>query len=444
MKKTCLSLVMLALVALSALPGAAQDAVIELRIAWYNDGNEGDVLREQLDLFQAENPDIQVVVDTIGYENLDTTLQPQVETGNAPDLARVTDIARYKGHYLNLRPYLTDPDAWAANWSPGVLEWFRESGDTDGLYGYMTQATVTGPFINRTLFEQAGIAVPSDQQAEVTWAEWTAAASQVAQALSTADYPIFAVAIDRSGHRVWGPALSMGATFVQYDAAGNVIRDSAGNVKFQVDSPGFRETAQMIIDWHRQGLTSPEIWVGSGGQYASGRDLFISGRLVMLMSGSFQVGAFSGQIGDLFDWEAVPNPCGPGGCTGIPGGAALMAFKDTDHPEAVARLVEFLTTEDNLREFAEKTLFVPADLRLAASGVDFQTDLAAAKESLNVFSAQVSLLTDEAWILQTAPNSFTLNIAIRERLTQAITGELTLDEAIARIQEEVDEGLVED
>ena len=42
-------------------------------------------------------------------------------------------------------------------------------------------------------------------------------------------------------------------------------------------------------------------------------------------------------------------------------------------------------------------------------------------------------------MLQTARNSFSLNIAIRERLTQAITGELTLDEAIQRIQQDVDD-----
>ena len=41
----------------------------------------------------------------------------------------------------------------------------------------MTQLTITGPFINRTLFEQAGVAVPSDESDEVTWEEWAEAAT---------------------------------------------------------------------------------------------------------------------------------------------------------------------------------------------------------------------------------------------------------------------------
>ena len=45
-------------------------------------------------------------------------------------------------------------------------------------------------------------------------------------------------------------------------------------------------------------------------------------------------------IGDAFDWDVVPNPTGPGGSTGLPGGASIAAFKSTEHPEEVARVME--------------------------------------------------------------------------------------------------------
>src|SRR5690554_5409679 len=47
---------MLALAALFAL--ATASAQVELRVTWYDDGNEGQVLRDLLDRFEAENPDI--------------------------------------------------------------------------------------------------------------------------------------------------------------------------------------------------------------------------------------------------------------------------------------------------------------------------------------------------------------------------------------------------
>jgi alpha-1,4-digalacturonate transport system substrate-binding protein len=439
-QKVFLALLMVLALSLLVIPLTAQDA-IELRITWYNDGNEGEVLRDLLDRYQADNPNVTVVIDTIPYADLDTTLQPQVETGNGPDLARVTDVSRYKPYYLDMRPYMSDPDAWEANWPSAIINWMRKDANDTGLYGIMTNATVTGPFINRTLFEQAGVPVPSDEKAEVTWDEWVAAAKQVAEALSAPDNTIYAVAIDRSGHRVWGPALSNGATFAQFDQNGRPLTDDKGNVIYTVDSPGFRKTAQMIVDWHKEGITPAEVWVGSGGSYASARDFFVNGQLVLFMSGSWQIGAFATNIGDAWDWEAVPNPCGEGGCTGMPGGAALMAFKDTDHPEAVTALMEYLSSDEIMTEFAARTLFPNYDVRLSEHGVDFQTDLPAAKKSLEVFAAEIPHLSDEAWVLQTARNSFALNIGIRERLTQVITGELTLDEAIARIQEQVDEAM---
>lgn len=205
--------------------------VVELRMMWYNDGVEGEVMRDLLDRFEAANPDIRVVMDTVAYADLHTILQGQVETGTGPDLARVTDVNRFKQYYLDMRPYMTDPDGWAANWPEAVLNSLRVPGDTKGLHGFPTQFTVTGPFINRTLFEQAGVPVPSDTSDKVTWETWVEAAKKVAAATGTP----YAVAIDRTGHRFWGPSLSRCATYITEDG-------------FKIDTPGFRSTAQMISD----------------------------------------------------------------------------------------------------------------------------------------------------------------------------------------------------
>ena len=63
-------------------------AKVELRITWYDDGKEGEVMRALLDKFQAANPNITVKMDTVAYADLNKILQPQVESGTPPDLAR--------------------------------------------------------------------------------------------------------------------------------------------------------------------------------------------------------------------------------------------------------------------------------------------------------------------------------------------------------------------
>ena len=403
----------------------APAGVTELRITWYDDGNEGSVLRDLLDRFEANNPDIKVVIDTVDYASgIQQTLPIQLEAGEGPDMARVTQLGIMSQYMMDLRPYLSDPEYWEANFGP-FLAWMQAEPDGNAIPGYMTQLTVTGPFINRTLFEQAGVPVPSDSSDQVTWEEWAEAARQVAEATDA-----FAMAMDRSGHRLAGPAVSMGATY--FDAEGNVAL---------VGDQGFKDMSQLMVDWHADGTMLPDVWIGSAGSYVAGNAPFVNAQLVLYMSGSWQVGQFNANIADAFDWEAVPNPCGPGGCTGMPGGAALVALNTSKNPEAVARVMEYLTSEEVMEEFYARTLFIPGHLGLAQEGVEFQAELPQTLTSLNVFASEVGKLAPLAYDLQAYKYNTILFNANRDRLTQVFTGELTLDEAIQRMQEDIDAGI---
>ena len=65
-----------------------------------------------------------------------------------------------------------------------------------------------------------------------------------------------------------------------------------------------------------------EVWGGVAGQtYAALNEEFANGNVVMYESGSWQIGQFAKTIGDAFDWWAMPAPCGPAACSGLPGGA---------------------------------------------------------------------------------------------------------------------------
>ncbi|MDE2637369.1 MAG: extracellular solute-binding protein, partial [Chloroflexota bacterium] len=149
-----LSILLILAVLLAALPALSQDTV-ELRIRWYDDGNEGEVLRDLLDQFEAENPDIRVEIDTVPYRAILENLPLDLAAGEGPDMARVTDLGGLAEYYLDMTPYLSDPAYWEENFGP-FLNWKRLPGDDSSIPGYMTQLTITGPFINRTLFEQAG------------------------------------------------------------------------------------------------------------------------------------------------------------------------------------------------------------------------------------------------------------------------------------------------
>lgn len=402
---------------------AAAFAQVELRMTWYDDGNEGIVMRELLDRFEAENPDIRVVMDTVPYASgILQSLPLQLASGDAADIVRVTNLGGLSEYWLDMRPYLSNPDYWETNFGP-FLDWMRPAG-SDAIPGFMTQLTVTGPFINRTLFDQAGVEVPTGP---TTWQEWAEVTREVAAATGTP----FAMVMDRTGHRLAGPAISQGAQFFGEDGHATI------------DDEGMRSMMQLMIDWHADGTMHPDTWIGSAGTYVAGNEFYINAQVVLYMSGSWQVGQFANLIGDAFDWEVIPNPCGPAACTGMPGGAGVVGVANTDHPAEVARVMEFLTQEEVMAEFYGRTLFIPGHLGLAESGIDFQTDVEAARDALSVFASQVPLLDPTAYAMQAYPFNFVVFDSIRDRLTQAFVGELTLDEVLQRAQADIDEVLRE-
>lgn len=407
-----------------ALMAGTAMAETELRITWYNDGNEGEVMRDLLDRFEEQNPDITVVLDTVPYKAILESLPVQLAAGEGTDLARVTDLGGLAQYYLDLTPYISDPEYWETNFGP-FLEWKREPGNDSAITGFMTQLTVTGPYVNKTLFEQAGVEMPGEG---ATWDDWAEASSQVAEATGV-PYPM---AWDRSGHRVSGPAISMGAQMFTDDGEPALVDD------------GLKMMATKLYEWHEDGTMPKELWGSvSGSQYLGANEDFANANVVMYMSGSWQIPQFAETIGDAFDWWAVPAPCGPAACTGMPGGAALVALKDTDHPEEVGVLMDWLSSEEVLSEFYARTLFIPGHLGLAESGVDFETDDPRAKHALSTFAAAVPSISPIAFDLQGYINNRVMFNALISRLGEAIVGELTLDEAFERMEQDVAQQIAE-
>ncbi|MBA3531390.1 MAG: extracellular solute-binding protein [Ardenticatenales bacterium] len=393
---------------------------VTLRFLWYSDGGEGEVMRDLLDRYETVNSQVQVELITVPYAELHDTLDAQLASEESVDLARITDAGRFRGKYLDLRPYLSNPDGWVTNWPAAVLQSMRTADDPAALYGFPSQFTLTGPFINRTLFEQAGVDVPSDKGEDISWAKWVAALQEVAHKTDTP----YALAIDRSGHRFWSLSLSECAHYVNSTTG-----------EFIVDSPGFRKVAQQMVIWHQVGVMPPEVWVGKDGEYADAGTLFIEGKVPFYLGGSWRIGQFADEIGDRFVWDAVPTPVGECNGTAIPGGALIVALAETEHPAEVAALVDYLSEERIIAEFSERSLFLPAHLGLISKGLTYPRH----NEVLNTFMAEIPNLQSEAYILQYHPRSFALNTAIRDEISAVLAREITLDQGIKNIQERLRE-----
>ena len=407
---------------LASLAGAA--SAQEVRFMCYSDGNECEVYEDVLSRFEAANEGIDVVVDVVPYQAILENLPVQLAAGTGPDIAKVTDLGGLNEYYLDLTPYV-DADYWTTSFGD-TLGWYRGGADDAGIYGMHSQLTITGAFVNATLFEQAGVDLPG---ADATWEDWATAARAVAEATGTP----FPMAIDRSGHRVAGPAISFGAALFNPDGDAILVDD------------GFTAFVEQFVEWHNDGTIARDVWAGQGGAtYQDAAQEFINGELVFYYSGSWQVGRMDEQVGDFFDWQVVGSPCGPAGaCSGMPGGAGLVGFSQTEHPEAVAAVLDFLASEEIYAEVTARTRNLPGHLGVASAGVEFEGASPAAAAALGAFAADLPDVAPAAFAYQGyAGNRAMFGITV-ERVSQAIVGELTVEEAMARAAEDLAAAMAE-
>lgn len=401
---------------------AASASAQDLRFSCYQDGSECDAWAEALDGFEAENDGITVGVEVVPYQAITEALPVQLAVGEGPDLARVTDFGGLAEYLLDVREYMEDPAAIEARYGQS-LAWARVGDNAaDGIYNVVDQLTATGGFANETLFDQAGIAMPEPGS---SWEDWAQAARQVQEATGV-DY---AMAIDRTGHRFAAPAISYGAKY--FDDAGEPI----------VVDEGFRAFAEQFLAWNEDGTMAKDVWAGvGGGTYQDAAAEFTNGNLVFYYSGSWQIGRFGSDIGDAFDWVATGPVCGPEACTGIPGGAGIVGLTVTEHPEAVARVLEWMARDEVQQAVLARTLNIPASATLQQSGIEYDA-AQNVKAALGTFAAAVPEFSPTAFQLQGYANNRAIFTATPARLTQAMVGELSLDEALERLDADVAEAV---
>jgi alpha-1,4-digalacturonate transport system substrate-binding protein len=409
--RTVLAAAAVSLLASSALAG-------EVRVMWYSDGVEGDVIQDLLSRFMKDNPDIKVTLDNVAYKVIQEQLPIQLESGQGPDIARVTNLKELAQHWLDLRPLVADAKYWDDNFG-AQADWMRPDG-SDAISGFMTQLTLTGGFANKTLFEQAGVALPGEM---ATWDDWVKASAEVMKSQQTAA----AFAIDRSGHRISGPNISYGANYIGAD--GNPAKVDDGTKAF----------ATRLVDWTKEGLMLKETWVSAAGStYRAAADDFINAQIPFYYSGSWQVANLSTKIGESFDWVATGSPCGTAGCSGLKGGAALVAVKYTKNPTDVAKVMDYLASEAVVKEFSERTLFLPAHKAVVEKGglnwVTQDKNVGPALDAFIKSSGETLPAADAlpAWKWGTAYYG-----ALATRISQVMAGEMSLDEAWLKIDQDI-------
>ncbi|WP_434713871.1 ABC transporter substrate-binding protein (plasmid) [Rhizobium sp. YTUHZ045] len=366
--------------------------------------------------FETAHPDVKVNFVSSGYDAVAKQLPVQLAVGEGPDIAKITDwqLAPY---YLDMHPYMKDPDGFAKLHGDS-LNTLRFPGvnDPNSINGYIASQTFNLPFVNKTLFEQANEPLPKPT---ATLKEIVEASARVAKATG-AQIPF---TMDRSGHRFSGAAFSYGA---------NYVKDG----KFFFPDDAAKRYITDLYNWTKDGSFPKEMWGAAGGtQYKNMGDEFVNGNVVTYIAGNWMVNPFQKKIADSFDWTAISAPCGDAGCYAMPGGTAIVGFKRTKYPEAVAAFIEFLGSEKVQREIAENyVILTGADI----TDPQYKLESKNAKDAMAVFLGSRNSVPQAARDLERLKGSSAVYQLIVQRMSQLIVGELSLDDTFKAMSADVD------
>ncbi|MBE3576347.1 MAG: sugar ABC transporter substrate-binding protein [Limnochordales bacterium] len=145
-----------------ALPAAL--ARTQLILATYGEGQDINKWNEVVKAFTARYPQYEVKVQVSTFNEYPTKIVTQIATGNAPDV--IMTWAQYKPKWVEQGLLLDVTDRWAASetlktagFYPAAVDAARYNGR---MYGVPFDYNAMVWYVNTTILEEAGLAVPDD------------------------------------------------------------------------------------------------------------------------------------------------------------------------------------------------------------------------------------------------------------------------------------------
>ncbi len=358
--------------------------------------------------FQDENPTITVEVSSAPFSDYFTLLQADVVSGDAPDVFELNyeNFVTYaaNGTLLNIDEYLSGN----APYYPRALEAFQYNGEQLALPETFSTVLL---FYNADLFDQAGIEYPT---AEWTWADATAAAE----------------AIGALGDDIWGlySPVQFWEFYKKAAQNGECEFFNEDMTESTINSEACVSTLETMVSFMTSGYM-PTAAQLSG---VSDSELFISGKLGMLVTGIWMFGAFA----DVdFAWDIELEPAiNQKAHHFFANGVAVSAT--TSNPEAAALWAEFLTASETAATVRVESGWELPALNQPEYFEAYLTQTPPANRAA-VFMALESPVTPPVIERQNE-----MQDAINALLTQVVDGEISAQEALDQAKEILD-GLIQ-
>jgi multiple sugar transport system substrate-binding protein len=376
-------------------------------------GREGEIVQGMVPDFERRHPGVRLHVQQIPWSAAHEKLLTAYVGEAMPDVLQLgnTWIPEFValGALEPLRGRLAGSHAIALDdYFVGILETSMESGELYGLPWYVDTRLL---FYRTDLAAAAGLSAPPR-----TWAEWTNAMARIRERAASGDFALLMPVNE------WQPpvlfALQRGA---------RLLRD--GDTHSDFESAAFREAFTFYVELFRRGLAP----LASQAQIANLYQDFARGGFAFYVTGPWNIGEFRARLPANTPWTTAPMPSPDDRYPGVSlaGGSTIAVFRGSPRKDLAWQLVEYLAEPAQQLELYRLTGDLPArksawtgegpGASAEASAFRVQLDHVEATPKIPEWERIASLVTRYGEI--------------------AIRGEMTIDEALAALDHDVDEVL---
>lgn len=328
------------LVVAGAAPAAAQDKTsIEMIGAGYTDDMQPyyDDLTAR---FMEANPDIDVAVQVVSWNDIYDVLNTRVAAGDPPDIMNLNYFANFAADGL----LYTAEEIVTEEVLSGIIQAFRDNSKYDGIeYAVPDLASDRLFFYNADVLEAAGVEPPT------TWSEMLAVCEAIKE--NVPDVIPYGIPL--------GPEEAQAEFIIWAGGNGGTVFDGENWLINSAENLETLEFLQSLVD---AGCTQPSI--GTTNRTDGIFPLFAEGVVAMANGSIFFPGELENTYESDVNWgtTAVPANDGKDSITlGVQD--YFFAFKKDGNQEAVQKFLSFLFEPDNYAGFLDAAGgFLPATI----------------------------------------------------------------------------------
>ncbi|WP_010277292.1 ABC transporter substrate-binding protein [Paenibacillus senegalensis] len=371
-----------------------------LDFVWFTDGVEGEVMKGLIKEYEDQNPGIKINLIEVAYTDLGTKLRTMVSGGKPPALSRISDTGMFANQALDLSEYLGTAEEFSSQFIDSIKPYYIVD---DKVIAAPMDVTANGLIYNKTLFDKAGVSVPTSSDDVWTWEEFSAALKQVQEQGGAR----FGMVMDVTPHR-WSTMLyQFGGSIFNEDGTQAVINDGKA-----VNALNY------FVQLHKDGIMPDSVWIGG----ENPNNLFRTGTVGVHFSGNWMLSNYK-DINN-FEWGVTYLPKEEIRSS-VPGGKYLMAFKNSGVEEEAAEFIAYLTSKEVNGKYNQESLFISP--RKDSAQLDYEFG----KEFFEVFTDELNNSTPKAandWSRQDVITKFTDDLRIN--IIETLTGKMEPQEAL--------------